>query len=81
MSHVFLSQMNISRREKCEEVEKHRTHTPSFAGFLSDLVRVCPLAKNDGDFVVVLLDTLKLERPAYQELHAFATARGWPDRT
>jgi len=30
---------------------------------------------------VVLLDTLKLERPAYQELHAFATARGWPDRT
>ena len=55
-------------------------YTPSFAGFLTDLVRVCPLAKNDRHFVVVLLDTLKLERPAYQELHAFASARGWPAR-
>ena len=52
-------------------------YTPSFAGFLTDLVRVCPLAKHDRHFVVVLLDTLKLERPAYQDLHTFATARGW----
>jgi len=64
-----------------KRVQAGGMYTPSFAGFLSDLVRVCPLAKSDRDFVVVLLDTLKLERPAYQKLHAFATAKGWPDRT
>jgi hypothetical protein len=56
-------------------------YTPSFTGFLSDLVKVCPVAKDDRHLVVLLLDTLKLERPAYQELHAFATARGWPNWT
>jgi hypothetical protein len=63
-----------------KRVQAGGIYTPSFTGFLSDLVKVCPLAKNNRDFVLVLLETLKLERPAYQELHAFATARGWPDR-
>ena len=56
-------------------------YTPSFTGFLSDLVKVCPAAKGDREFVTLLLETLKLERPAYQELHAFAVAQGWPDCT
>ncbi len=56
-------------------------YTPSFTGFFSDLVRVCPVAKHDREFVVLLLDTLKLERPAYRQLHEFAAARGWPEWT
>jgi hypothetical protein len=54
-------------------------YTPSFAGFLRDLVKVCPAARDDREFVVLLLDTLKVERPSYQQLHAFVTAQGWPD--
>jgi hypothetical protein len=54
-------------------------YTPSFAGFLKDLVRVCPAARDDREFVAMLLDTLKVDRPSYQELHAFVTAHGWPD--
>ncbi len=27
----------------------------------------------------LLLETLKLDRPAYQQLHTFVTAQGWPD--
>jgi hypothetical protein len=26
----------------------------------------------------LLLDTLKVERPAYRKLHAFVTVQGWP---
>lgn len=54
-------------------------YTPSFAGFHRDLVKVCPAARDDREFVVMLLDTLKVERPAYQRLHAFVSAQGWPD--
>jgi hypothetical protein len=54
-------------------------YTPSFAGFMSDLVKVCPAAKDDREFVGLLLDTLKADRPSYQQLHAFVTAQGWPD--
>ena len=54
-------------------------YTPSFAGFFRDLVKVCPAARDDREFVAMLLETLKVERPSYQELHAFATAQGWPE--
>ena len=53
-------------------------YTPSFTGFFNDLVKVCPCARNDREFVALLLDTLKADRPSYQQLHAFVTAQGWP---
>jgi hypothetical protein len=53
-------------------------YTPSFTGFLSDLGKVCPAAKSDREFVVLLLEMLKLDRPTYQQLHAYATAQNWP---
>ena len=56
-------------------------YTPSFTGFLSDLVKVCPAAKGDREFVVLLLEMLKLDRPTYQQLHAYATAQNWPQWT
>lgn len=54
-------------------------YTPSFAGFLSQLVKACPAARGDREFVTLLIETLKVERPSYQQLHAFAAAHGWPD--
>src|SRR5262245_46481233 len=52
-------------------------YSPSFAGFANDLVRLFPGAKEDREFVALLIDTLKVDRPAYQRLHAYATAQGW----
>jgi len=54
-------------------------YTPSFAGFLRDLVKICPAAKDDRDFVAVLLETLKTDRPSYRQLHEFVSAQGWPE--
>ena len=56
-------------------------YTPSFAGFVSDLVKVCPAARGDREFVALLLETLKVDRPSYQQLHAFVAAEGWPQWT
>jgi hypothetical protein len=56
-------------------------YTPSFSGFLSDLVKVCPAARGDREFVVLLLETLKVDRPTYQQLHAFVTEQRWPQWT
>lgn len=53
-------------------------YAPSFVGFHSDLVKVFPAVKGDREFVSLLLDTLKLDRPSYRQLHAYATAQGWP---
>jgi hypothetical protein len=62
-----------------QRVQAGGFYTPSFAGFLRDLVKVCPAAQNDREFVALLLDTLAVDRPSYQQLHAFVTAQGWPD--
>ena len=56
-------------------------YTPPFTGFMSDLVKACPAARDDREFVMLLLDTLKADRPTYQQLHAFVTAQGWPQWT
>jgi hypothetical protein len=56
-------------------------YTPSFTGFLSDLIKVWPAVRDDRELVALLLDTLKLDRPSYQRLHAFVTAQGWLQAT
>jgi hypothetical protein len=53
-------------------------YTPAFAGFVSDLGKRFPAIRGDREFVSLLLDTLKIERPAYQRLHTFAFTAGWP---
>jgi hypothetical protein len=51
---------------------------PTFGYFTMQLAQIFPALKTDRDFVATIIDTLKIERPVYQELHAFVTARGWP---
>jgi len=64
---------DLSRR-----VEAGGIYAPAFSGFVSDLGRCFPAIKNDREFVGLLLDTLQIERPAYQKLHAYTTVKGWP---
>ena len=69
--HVLLD--DVSRR-----VEQGGMYAPSFGGFVNELVQRFPAVRGDREFIALLLDTLKLDRPAYQGLHSYATAQGWP---
>ena len=53
-------------------------YAPSFAGFVHELVERFPAVRDDREFVKLLIDTLKIDRPAYQGLHAYMAAQGWP---
>ena len=61
-----------------KRIEAGGVYAPAFSGFLSDLCKRFPAARNDRVFVTLFLDTLKVERPAYQKLHDYAAAQGWP---
>jgi hypothetical protein len=58
--------------------ERGGMYAPSFGGFINDLSARFPSARGDREFVSLLLDTLKLDRPAYQKLHAYISREGWP---
>jgi hypothetical protein len=61
-----------------KRVEAGGIYTPAFSGFLRDLEARFPAVKGDRELVSLLLDTLKVERPAYRKLHAFVCVQGWP---
>jgi hypothetical protein len=56
-------------------------YAPSFSGFASDLYRCFPLVRNNREFVVLLLETLKIDRPSYQSVQIYASEQGWPHWT
>jgi len=62
-------------------IGKGGIYAPSFSGFESDLFRCFPGVRNNREFVVLLLDTLKLDRPSYQTVQIYATEKGWPHWT
>ena len=51
---------------------------PTFSYFRMRLDEIFPANRGDREFVQALIDTLKVERPAYRELHAYMAAHGWP---
>src|SRR5689334_4020542 len=61
--------------------EQGGMYAPSFGGFVNELVQRFPAARGDRQLVTLLLDTLKIDRPAYQRLHAYTSAAGWPQWT
>ena len=54
---------------------------PTFAYFHMKMDEIFPALRGDRDFVEIVIDTLKVERPAYRELHAYMVANGWPTWT
>jgi len=54
---------------------------PTFAYFLMKVEDIFPSLRGDREFVETVIDTLKVERPAYRELHAYMAAKGWPTWT
>jgi hypothetical protein len=55
---------------------KHRH--PTFAVFKVRLGELFPELRGDKQFVQLIIDTLRVERPAYRELHRYMTSHGWP---
>ena len=51
---------------------------PTYGFFEMQLAEIFPNLRRDSEFKSLLIDTLKLDRPAYRELHKYATASGWP---
>jgi len=51
---------------------------PTFGYFKMQLSQIFPGLRNDREFLSNIIDTLKVERPVYRELHDYVTAHGWP---
>ena len=51
---------------------------PSFAYFEMQLASIFPKQRGNREFTRLLIDTMRLDRPAYRDLHAYALANGWP---
>lgn len=64
--------------EVAVRAERGGLEAPSFPGFLHELDMKFPAIRGDREFVSLLLDTLRLDRAAYQKLHTYVTSHGWP---
>ena len=51
---------------------------PTFGMFRARLAGVFPDLRDDRDFMRLVIDTLRIERPAYRDLHAYMIERHWP---
>ena len=56
-------------------------YAPSFGGFVNSLEERFPTVRGERQFISLLLDTLKLDRPVYQKFHAYIVAQEWPHWT
>ena len=57
--------------------EQGGIYTPSFAGFEQELGQRFPKVRGDREFVSLLLDAMKIDRPSYRALHAFTVRERW----
>ena len=60
--------------ERCRGPERGR---PSRAHFEMHVGEILPTLRGNREFLQLLMDTLKVERPAYRELHAYMQSQGW----
>lgn len=63
--------------EQLAAVRGPRNRQPTFTYFQMRLAEIFPQQRGDAAFVQSLIDTLRVERPAYRELHAYMAAQGW----
>jgi hypothetical protein len=50
---------------------------PTFAYFQMKLWEIFPSMRNDREFLELIIDTLKVERAAYRDLHAYMMTNRW----
>jgi hypothetical protein len=64
--------------EVAQRAQQGGIYAPSFGGFVNELNQRFPAVRGDREFVALLLDTLRIDRPAYQRLHAYVSSQKWP---
>jgi hypothetical protein len=64
--------------EVAGRADRGGVEAPSFAGFVHQLEGRFPAVRGDRQFVALLLDALRVDRAAYQKLHAYTAAHSWP---
>ena len=64
--------------EVAQRAQQGGIYAPSFGGFVNELNQRFPAVRGDREFAALLLDTLRIDRPAYQRLHAYVSSQSWP---
>ena len=64
--------------ELVERIRGPKFREPTFGSFVQRLGEIFPDMRGDREFVQLLMDTLRVERPAYRELHGYMAAHHWP---
>ena len=64
--------------ELVEDFHRPEHRQPAFGAFRTRLGGIFPELRGDRDFTQMLIDTLKIERPAYRELYRCMVDRHWP---
>jgi hypothetical protein len=54
-----------------------RSKRPTLEEFQARVAGILPALREDVDFLRLVIDTLRVERVAYRELHDYITAQGW----
>ena len=61
--------------ERCAGPERDRV---TFAYFRRAMGEIFPDRRDDRELIQLVIDTLRIERPAYRELHAYMVKHRWP---
>lgn len=64
--------------EMAEKIRGPQHGHPTFSAFRVRIGELFPQLRGDRQFVQLLIDTLKVERPAYAELYRFMREHHWP---
>ena len=68
--HQFLDELLVGARGP-------KPRQPTLAYFRMRLGEIFPQQRGDAAFVQAVIDTLRVERPVYRELHAYMAEQGW----
>lgn len=63
--------------ERVHSLERKR---PVFDEFRLRVADIIPALADDAEFLRLVIDTLRVERAAYRELHDYMVGEGWPGR-
>jgi hypothetical protein len=64
--------------EMVEKIRGPQHAHPTFSAFQVRIGGLFPQLRGDRQFVQLLIDTLKVERPAYAELYRYMQQHHWP---
>ena len=73
-THAFYTLLDdlVARMRKGEQ------DRPSYAYFEMQMGDLFPALRGNREFLGLVIETMKVERPVYRELHGYMTAHGWP---